>query len=1310
MNIFLLPLGFFQKYIFPSFGKIFLLFVVVSTLYFSSTAFAIDIDKDLCNGGSCLEVGVGKVEDVDAIESEGTLSERIVDIINEALLYLGILLLIVIVYAGFLLVVSNGDDDAITKARKIILYALLGVIIIVLSYAIVNFVATVALGRDAASQVTDNGGNNGNGAGKITEGINTGGNGNNGGIDISDPVDLGNGNGLGDAQNDGDNGVEDEIDGIIDDIDDLKDKLPVQQSEIDDIRERITELYDTVPHTEEVVKKYTEIENLLKQLEADPTDPKVLDAIIKKTEEFKRIVSLFPEVHARIKLFFDRRTVPARVTFSGESTFVRNADSVFPRNEDYKWSILGPDSTERTIGNGLIREYLLEESGRYILSLSVPLKDASGKEVGIEGKRKYAFTIAPRGTEVGFTVNDKTHRETLEFTQDENEAGITFDPALTEVQTGRSIVRYLWDFGGYKVEKNDPTPVRYTFTENGNHSVSLTVTDNTGKSFMKRSSVFVTTAVAYFSLSKSQYEIGDKINFSGKKSKTTRGSIIQYDWKLTSPDGKSDVYSDKEFSFEVLQPGTYTVSLNITDDNGVNAEYSTSFQGVSGTPQANFVFSIPEKTAPAHVFFDATSSDDEYDQLLYSWDFDGDGVYDQVKNETPFADYVYSEAKRFRPVLKVENKYGVENTKEKRVDILSVLTAEIETNGIVFPKDEEISFTAVSNNGTAYEWNFQDGEGRISTDNKNIAHTFTVSGRYSVSLVIYGENGDKNSVTKTIFIGEKDAPIAGFELKKNGRITSLEENLCGSGKDGISIFRSDEIIFSAEPSSNVDGTKRGIEYLWNFPGNVQERKEKLKWKFSTVSQEQNCEEVILSVVDKQSGKKSGAEKIFIQVKNKAPQLYSFSVKPAKQKVSPIAVVLSVKADDKDGKITRYKWWATRIGQASSEKISFHTTTEPKTVLTIGHHGTQGESHSYLFHVELEDNTGDSTLSDDILGDSPELTLITGEDKSPQVSVKMDKTKIKMGDTIVFTAIAKSSGGQDLKDIATFKWDFDGDNRFDVIGPDSVVAYKYMIPGKFAPRLKVVYQGLSTSVVKKVEVERVSKVPLAMFSIQKIGPTKILVSARKSKFDNTVSGNTLQFIWDKDLSTDSDGDGNKKNDVDGNKVEEIFEYEKGTTKVNIGLIIRDLTNGEDEMKRSISFDAISGIVGTVLPGEDAETNTDLLEQISEKLGTLVNESIQISTASPSTTLEVFGGEEQVLQNENVGFLAFIQNADGTPYEGEVSFSVEKGNGVFSPEVQNAVAGKVSTVFTSSVVGPVEIKVSAKETVSGEIHETMNFDIQ
>lgn len=74
----------------------------------------------------------------------GSTDEKVEDIvknvINVILVVLGMAAVIMIIIGGIRYTVSNGDASAIKGAKDTILYAVVGLVVAILSYAIVNFV------------------------------------------------------------------------------------------------------------------------------------------------------------------------------------------------------------------------------------------------------------------------------------------------------------------------------------------------------------------------------------------------------------------------------------------------------------------------------------------------------------------------------------------------------------------------------------------------------------------------------------------------------------------------------------------------------------------------------------------------------------------------------------------------------------------------------------------------------------------------------------------------------------------------------------------------------------------------------------------------------------------------------------------------------------------------------------------------------------------------------------------------------------------------------------------------------------------
>lgn len=85
---------------------------------------------------------LAQLKTVDAPEgtAQGELVPALVSIVNAALGFVGLLAGIFLIYGGVQYVLSRGDERAAEKAKSTILYAVIGLIVIGLSAAIVNFV------------------------------------------------------------------------------------------------------------------------------------------------------------------------------------------------------------------------------------------------------------------------------------------------------------------------------------------------------------------------------------------------------------------------------------------------------------------------------------------------------------------------------------------------------------------------------------------------------------------------------------------------------------------------------------------------------------------------------------------------------------------------------------------------------------------------------------------------------------------------------------------------------------------------------------------------------------------------------------------------------------------------------------------------------------------------------------------------------------------------------------------------------------------------------------------------------------------
>ncbi len=104
---------------------------VVGTLVYSTTTFANAADRILD--------GAGK-----SGQGSGVTLERGIEIVTNLLLFIiGVVAVIMIILGGIRYTTSNGDSNQTKQAKDTILYAVVGLIVAILAYALVRWIVNV---------------------------------------------------------------------------------------------------------------------------------------------------------------------------------------------------------------------------------------------------------------------------------------------------------------------------------------------------------------------------------------------------------------------------------------------------------------------------------------------------------------------------------------------------------------------------------------------------------------------------------------------------------------------------------------------------------------------------------------------------------------------------------------------------------------------------------------------------------------------------------------------------------------------------------------------------------------------------------------------------------------------------------------------------------------------------------------------------------------------------------------------------------------------------------------------------------------
>lgn len=786
---------------------------------------------------------------------------------------------------------------------------------------------------------------------------------------------------------------------------------------------------------------------------------------------------------------------PLTVTFDGRGSSDPSNETIPSSNffryyRDMNW-------VDQIIGNAPVLTHTFEKEWNYIVHLTV--RSSNKHKWVLDGDASVSIDVAPKSAIPSVHANgqkmDKNFK--VKIGTMEAERWVVFDGTSTLAMWWREIMahnREITSRNGFKYSRDDdgkPQMIRVSLPGKWEYKIKLTVLDNENNKTSETFDLIASDPVAIIKQTPDQGNTSVSFAFDASPSFSLSSSIKLYTWEIYDQNwNKLETFQWKDIKQQFKQPWFYTVKLTVEDSLG-QTDIDTSQIYVDSTAPIPQFTVIPsnEWLYPSRFSFDATISSDIdktnwIDELEYQRIFPENARVNIISTEEKNGRMVaeFNAVWKFKYKLLVKDQYWKMSELEKEIEITSILRPEIIANPVAVTRWDPVSFSVETNQDiVSYERDFGDGDKRL-IQSDSISHIYRKTGVYRVKLRASGANWTFNEVTRTVFVGEKDYPIASFEVLDRAGIILTQNEVCRiwnvlSGFEEHAAYQVDryqDITIDPRLSVNTKWEKSDLQFYFQPKNKEIYKQNSFNYKFDELW----CTYVDLIAEDSSIGK-NNTVRVRFRVVNALPKLDDIILQFPQygnqmwiwfnenqvrdifnDQFDPLIVKVSAtNAIDPDWFISYFKWFYY-LKDDPTRQIETKITPGDIPYVFFSLPKIPGE---YSFGVIMYDNDEWKNSSQDIIGNGPIVFFPPDASRPdvPLVTLKMSSAAAEVGEEVTFEVISKViSDRPDFIKERTIYYDFDGDGTWDLVTKKDRVTYSYNKPSDpsgFRPRASVLYR-------------------------------------------------------------------------------------------------------------------------------------------------------------------------------------------------------------------------------------------------------------